>query len=1424
MAHPSTGMPPSRRLLRLGVLDPATGRRRVVVLRTPTDCTWSQARAALAEAGIETGAAAYVMDVRVGDDDALGCAPLLAGATISAAPTAIDDEHLLELVAVEGPAVGSRIGLTGRVARVGRASGNALRVDDPDLSRCHLLITVDQGRAMVSDGGSTNGTYVDRGPVNAQPVELRAGQRLCAGSTTFMLEHRTRAAVMEVRADDTGRIPFQRAPRKALTLKDIQLYHPEEPRAPERRPLPWLMVLAPLVLAGVMVAVLRNPMFLMFALLSPVMVLGQFINDRSGGAARARTDRTRYEQAVAEVQERRRAACCAELAIRRRIAPPLTEALRAVRTRDERLWSRSPKDVDYLTWRVGTGTITSRVTVRDNTIGGDCCPETLPQAPITVNLDESRVVGINAAPAVRPAVLAGLVTQLAAWQSPLHLRIVVICASSRDRGRWRWCSDIPHLTSSPAAATTVCDAETQDERCAEQINGLLEDVADAPSIGRDGEPPVHTVVMLDGTEQLSSRHDVGRLLREGRRVGVAVVAIAHEMGQLPAECVATVEFPNSTTVMARGGDDVVGLPDLATTALTTTVARGLACLVDATSDVAAGAVPASATLRAVCRKASWLDPTDGAAITAAWQRRSRSTRALLGVSAQGPLWIDLATDGPHALVAGTTGAGKSELLQTLITSLAVANRPDELVFVLVDYKGGAAFRDCARLPHTVGLVTDLDAHLTARALASLEAEVRRRERLMADVGAKDIDDYQQQNPQGPLPRLALVIDEFRVLAEELPDFISGLVRIAAVGRSLGIHLVLATQRPAGVVSADIRANVNLRIALRVREEADSHDVIGSPRAARIDAAAPGRAILRTGGSAEVEFQTARIGGCSDANDRSIEVGVVDERTGAVAWPDAGPETDSGTTDLHRAVAAIRQAADATSAHAPPSPWLDPLSDTVSVGELAGATMSVTGVIGPATAIAFAIADLPAEQTTRVLAWAPDVDGHLAVVGGSRSGRTAAVRTLAAQAAARWPDGGMAMYVFDGGGSLTSLQQLPQCGAAIGRDEITRLTRLITWLTEEIRSRQQQFDATTATSARILLLIDDWETFTDLSEEVTAGRLTDEVMQILRDGPAVGIHTVATGARAFFTGRIAGHFPAKVLLRLSDSGDASLLGIRATQLPQHMPPGRGITIPDAIEIQVAALTGEDPGITDTEVIRRCAATMSASGVRTFEGIPSTCALDAIAPEPNSIIIGIGGDGPAPLGLPLGSAGELTALIAGPSRSGRTTTLLAIAHRLPAGRRACWIAGAGQLPDSLPPGVEPMAYDDPAAVATWLSRHPDGALLVDDLDDMLGTPAEDIVTEHINRSRINGGITCATGQSANVANVFRGAVAELRRRQIGILLQAGRRDGDLLGVQTGPSDRPRPGRGVLAHRGRATEIQIGTPPDPRARVSRHTALIV
>lgn len=319
--------------------------------------------------------------------------------------------------------------------------------------------------------------------------------------------------------------------------------------------------------------------------------------------------------------------------------------------------------------------------------------------------------------------------------------------------------------------------------------------------------------------------------------------------------------------------------------------------------------------------------------------------ASIGMDADGPVVVDLDRDGPHALVAGTTGSGKSELLITWVLSLARARSPRELGFLLIDFKGGAAFESLRALPHVVGMVSDLDPSAAARAVESLRAELRRREEALARQGARSIADM----PTEAMSRLVVVIDEFAALIALDAGLQAIFADLAARGRSLGIHLVVCTQRPAGVVRESVLANVTLRICLRVLDAADSTAVVGRPSAAGIAVDARGRGLLKdASGARTVQFALA---------------GQPDIEAVAERW--SGHPRAEGR------------------------PWLDPLPPLISGGDLVAMFPSAAE-----SSTTIGAVDLPQLQRHEPLSVDPWSSGALLVLGGSGSGRTTALEMLA----------------------------------------------------------------------------------------------------------------------------------------------------------------------------------------------------------------------------------------------------------------------------------------------------------------------------------------------------------------------------------------------------------------------------------------------
>jgi S-DNA-T family DNA segregation ATPase FtsK/SpoIIIE len=325
--------------------------------------------------------------------------------------------------------------------------------------------------------------------------------------------------------------------------------------------------------------------------------------------------------------------------------------------------------------------------------------------------------------------------------------------------------------------------------------------------------------------------------------------------------------------------------------------------------------------------------------------RAGGLSAAIGVDADGPVVLDLVADGPHALVAGTTGSGKSELLISWVLAMAAGRSPEEVSFLLIDFKGGAAFTPLAPLPHVLATLSDLDARLTRRAIESLRAEVLRRERVLAEHGAREIG----QLAPGRLARLVIVVDEFAALVAADPELHEVFTDLAARGRSLGLHLILCTQRPAGVVRDAMLANIGLRISLRVSDRSDSIAMIGDDSASRLALTARGRAVI-----------------AAEAGPRPVQIALADPG------------------DAERCAAASTPAGDARSTA---RPWLDPLP----------AQLDLDGLPPCGGGLAFGLVDLPAEQRQPVAAYDPSTHGHLLVLGAAGAGATTLVTTLAESA-------------------------------------------------------------------------------------------------------------------------------------------------------------------------------------------------------------------------------------------------------------------------------------------------------------------------------------------------------------------------------------------------------------------------------------------
>ncbi|MHA3705130.1 FtsK/SpoIIIE domain-containing protein [Jatrophihabitans sp. YIM 134969] len=1352
-----------------------------VVVDAPAGVSLAELRPVLAGA---VGVAADVLwwsgDRQLGDSARLGGPGLRRGDRVSSTGpdvTAVFDPAAPHLAVVSGPGAGTIRPLDRGVHLLGRAPDCDLPLPDPEVSRRHAEVTVTTVGVTVRDLDSRNGTTCDGVAVDRDGEVLEPGARLRLGSSTVVLREET-ATVLSTRGGDDGQVLVLQPTEDRTAADPPTLTEPTPPADRGRPRIAWVAAFAPALAAVGLAWFLHTWLFLAFAALTPVTVLATATGDRWSWRADRRRAARGHLGAAAAFDRRRDDAVEQEAHERARRHPDAAAWTSAARGPAVPLWERRPGEADR--WHVRVGTAVRPTRARTVRADGSTEPLGAVHAPVCADLARG-ALGITGRPDAVTAVARWVVGQLACAHPPGALEFVVLAARPDDP-LWDWVRWLPHRVH------RVADPGAR----AEVLAGLAArcTVATRPGAGARTTGP-HTVVVVDGDGAVDEHADLDVVLRSGAAAGVHAVCVARSGAALPAACAAVAFVVGAThtglALTGQGWDTSDGRPDVLGEVVADQVGgawcEGLALALAALDDGSGGS---DAGLPRTVRLADLAGPTDPDAVAQAWAAPTEATtplRVVVGVGARGPVELDLTADGPHALVAGTTGSGKSELLQTWLAALATAHPPDDLAFLLVDYKGGAAFGACARLPHTVGLVTDLDRHLTGRVLRSLDAEIRRREHVFAAVGAADLGAYRQAHGGERVPRLAIVVDEFATLAADLPDFVPGLVDVAQRGRSLGLHLVLATQRPGGVVSPAIRANTTLRVALRVTDPAESLDVVGVPDAAVLDPTCPGRAVVRTGRDLVV-VQAARV-----TSPLSVVVPTVRAtRVGPWDDPPPPPAAHGSRTDLDDVAEALDKAWARRSGDGTPAPtatWLPPLPSTLTASDVAGEASVLSPVLGRR--------DQPGRQ--RQVAEHLDLaaGGTLLVAGASRTGRTGLLFTVAHAAAVA----GVPTVVVDGGG-LAALAGAGSTVAYAGADDPDALVRLVDLLERELAARR----AGSEPAAPLVVLVDGWPALARVLDETDGGRSAERMTAVWRGAGGAGVTVVVTGDRSVLGSRTASAADRVWLLRLADPADAAMVGLAPRDVPDLMPPGRVVCVPDGDTVQLVLPAAPHPPVRPRPTV---------TGLR-LRPLPDRVVLPPAAPGGTVLRIGRGGDEAGVVGVdPWAGGGRW--VVAGPPRSGRSTALVRLGTEAAdtVGATVVWWASP-HSPLTTVADARGWTALDPDAAVVAVDGHERTLVLLDDADDLTDTPVSDALTTALRTAAPGRIAVVAAGRPDELLTAYRGVVAEVRRARRGLLLRPGPGDGDLVGIRSGRSRAGwPPGRGVLVAGGvRVDDRPVDTGP--------------
>ncbi len=1173
-----------------------------------------------------------------------------------------------EAVWVTGPDAGATVALTAGRHLVGRAAGCPVRCADADLEAHHALIEVDvHGRpVVVALGGHVGGPSVGRVAEATVETADEPSHVVHLGASTLRLGPLPTAASDGAGAPQPAQIragTVLRTPRPPRSGDPSPVAVPAELPPGSRRTTGLMPAAVALAGAGVMAALLHQPLFLVFAgigaLTAVVSWAAQVVGER-------RTRRRQVARAVADGQrfaEDLAAHHAALLARYRDSTMSLSRAVAAIEQPNTELWQRRATDDDLATVGLGLGALTVAATLDGALPTGDLrASRTVEAETVAARIDPGRHLALCGEAADTAAVARSILCQLMSMAGPADVRIVVVTESA---DRWAWLRGAPHVAT-PLGPAVVDDAG-------------LTDLVNA-GVGCSGR----LVLVTDRAELLASR--TGPLRRALGPSG-SIVAAGGPPPSLLVVLPADHGIPQLCHAALTVGDHFHGrwVPDLAATSSVTVRLAGLsdrraAALVETLSRFAdpddplssGGRIPDAVGLGDVLAGVG-VDVTCPSSIAAGWVAGGADPRLStpVGVSDDGLVEIDLTAEGPHALVAGTTGSGKSELLRSLVIGWAAMSSPEHLSFVLVDYKGGATFDPCAVLPHVAGVITDLDDRLASRALRSLHAELRRREAILRHHRAADLTELRRVTGTARLPRLVVVVDEFAALTAEQPAFLHALVGVAQRGRSLGIHLVLATQRPHGVISDDIRANTTLRLALRLLDRDDALDVVGDATPTTFGRAHPGRTMLRLGPDEHVVFQTAH-GGAAGAG--------------------------------HRAAAqAVADAARLVGATTPPAPWHPPLP----------------GRLDPPTAHDLGLVDDPEGQRVLELTWSAG-SGHTLVAARHGMGVTSALRLLAEHVLRQGdadPAGAAVVTVVDGRGdpAWAALRSHPRCAGVITLGDGEGLHRAIGAALAVVDTYRDHVAAGDRTTPGVLI-VDGLDVVRGALDTIETDDLRSALDAVVLHGSGAGV-TVVAG-----TGRV-GSLPAGVLAafaniwvgHLADGHDAAAVGVRPDELPEPIA-GRVVLAGCGLHAQLRP----PGGITDPPTDPAGRSPLDPLPARvTTSRLDRACRLEHGWRLP----VGLGFDhGDAVVEVPDGSH----VLVVGPSRSGRTTALTTLAGAWQDAAPDSWTAllrprhGAGDLeraldtmPDHGPRLVvvdDAELVDDPAGLLHRLAASRSPGLLI------------------------------------------------------------------------------------------------------------------
>ena len=987
---------------------------------------------------------------------------------------------------------------------------------------------------------------------------------------------------------------FNRRPRRRLPMPDKVIKIELPPLTLSSESIPMLLRMgSPMVMGGAS-ALSGNYLMLL------TMVMFPFLNQKYSEKQKKEYEARRLEGYRAYLKSKRREIkdeIAEEERVLRENYPELNNLL-SWHIDGDRLWGRRKTDDDFLTVRIGFGNLPmfakleyqeQRFSLDDDILEDEMyalatAPAILKDVPILVDFVENTVCSVSGIRQMTLSFAKRILMSMAVLNSYDEVKIVILADQEDITNELEFVKYIPHTWDDQKSIRYIATTSSEAYQIGEALNNELEkDLKENRELKEILRERPYYVVFALNKRLFDSMEVLKSVLQQEKNCGISIITVFEE---LPKEC--NLLFNTSSS----GYNSIVYLkeisrenksfkidrfdPQMAKECMKTVANTNLKNISETYS------LPKVLTFLEMF-KAGRVEHLN---VLTRWEENNpvKSLAAPIGVATDGGLfYLDLHQKfhGPHGLVAGTTGSGKSEFLITYILSMAINYRPDEVAFVLIDYKGGGlagAFDDPVKgihLPHLVGTITNLDGASIQRSLISIESELVRRQKVfneaksVSDEGTMDIYSYQKLYRSGkvsePVPHLFIISDEFAELKQQQPEFMENLISAARIGRSLGVHLILATQKPAGVVNDQIRSNTKFRVCLKVQDKMDSMDMLQRTEAAEIKET--GRFYLQVGYN---EYFAMGQSGWAGApympqdevlvqKDESIRI--IDYIGQTIS--EAKSEIKRGGEQGTQLVAIVKMLSDIAEARNIPVRmlWEPPLPDKIDISSLSLPVEAKDSVICP-----LALIDDPGNQDQFQLDYDFEKSQHLLIVGNPESGKTQLIQTILCSLTERYsPDEVQFLALDYSSRMLSKFKVLPHCMTVLLEEDESSLETFFEMIRAIITERKKLFSdigadgfATAKSIKKLPLVLVVIDNVSGLSMTRTGERIAYELQSYLKDSLNYGVKFIVSCSRLNdMTSRNRQEFGDRICLHLNDKYEYSeALNCKVNYLPAEKP-GRGL---------------------------------------------------------------------------------------------------------------------------------------------------------------------------------------------------------------------------------------------------------------------------